>query len=133
MPELFCVYDLIEDGVVVYVGLSLKPTRRLKDHKRAGKCRSNATVREVCWYDLRAGREAEERRIQELRPRGNTIFNVMPKEQARKIWCSHLRSWTNADAVARMPGWSVDMARSHFGPRMHKLKEYAYLSARNYV
>lgn len=36
MTDRYCVYDLIEDGVVVYVGLSLNPARRLRDHKRSG-------------------------------------------------------------------------------------------------
>lgn len=127
----WCLYDLVEEGKTVYVGLSCRPRRRFIEH---AKKYPGAIGVEVQWHgDQGVGRAAEEFRIQKLRPRGNTTFNVMSKERARKIWCSHLRTWTNADAVERMPGWSVDMARSHFGPRMHKLKEYAYLSGGNYV
>jgi hypothetical protein len=40
----------------------------------------------------------------------------MPNAEARKVWLSG-QHYLNADALKCMPGWTIGMARHHFGPR----------------
>jgi predicted GIY-YIG superfamily endonuclease len=49
----FCVYDLKVDGVVIYVGKTNNPKRRLAQH-RASKNIPTAEMVVVAWYETDA-------------------------------------------------------------------------------
>lgn len=67
-----CVYGLIEDGEIVYVGCTKNPVGRLKQHKSVKKVSKAATLREIRWYStpLMAWRY-ERFYIRKLKPRLN--------------------------------------------------------------
>jgi hypothetical protein len=119
------VYEIVEDGMVVYVGAASNPARRLAFHKWKGKCAKHATVRVVQWFSSR--REAtdfEAQHIFRTQPPRNGSHNCraavgrarMSNERAAKIWHGNKRLSPTA-VLQKMPGWTYGMARYHFGAR----------------
>jgi hypothetical protein len=123
----WAVYEILEAGVLVYVGTARDPDRRLYYHKSRGKAARHATVRVVQWFDHAGDAlDFEAKHIFEAKPPRNGHHNCrgacgrsrMPTEAAFKIW--HGSQWQTAGEVLKMmPGWTNGMARYHFGLRGH--------------
>lgn len=76
MKPRFAVYDLIVDGVIVYVGMSSDPQRRFFWHKVRNKVPRHGTMRIVKWYsDKFRALDAEAARIAETAPTGNVAHH----------------------------------------------------------
>lgn len=76
MKQRFAVYDLIVDGVVVYVGMSKDPHKRFFWHKVRKKIPRHGTMRVVRWYtDKFRALDAEAARIAEKAPVGNVFHH----------------------------------------------------------
>jgi len=112
-----CVYALIEDGRVVYVGCSLNPERRFAQHKAKGKCSKTAEMRIIRWYDgPRKARNAEAFYIRKLWPERNSHLKHLHHRKARAVWFSHPRM-ADRNILALMPGWTLFAAKLAFGSR----------------
>lgn len=68
-----CVYDLVLDGEIVYVGMTVRPAERRLHHKSyKGGVHPSAEFKIVEWYEnSKAARIAERDRIIALKPRYN--------------------------------------------------------------
>lgn len=74
-PEYY-LYEIVDDGVVLYVGQSQDPKARFKQHQKTKKFPKSATMRIVRRFLTRDGALlAEELRIKELWPNGNQVHN----------------------------------------------------------
>jgi predicted GIY-YIG superfamily endonuclease len=115
-----CVYDVMHNGKLIYVGMSKTPDKRLSWHKSRGNVPRDAVVRVVAWYDSRRDAlYAEAVRIAEKKPPLNEKWcrtrspDAMPIEKAFKLWTSS--KLTTKQKLARMRGWTLSMARQRFG------------------
>lgn len=67
--ERVCVYDIVLNGEVVYVGMTKQPKVRYYQHKITGVCSEGAKLVIHKWYNYREDASvAELERQQELRP-----------------------------------------------------------------
>lgn len=82
MKKRWAVYDIFADDLLIYVGITCRPSVRLSQHKSHGVIPYFATMRVVEWFDTRkAAMEAERKRIKELKPPRNV--NLAPRREKR--------------------------------------------------
>lgn len=80
--ERVCVYDIITDGELVYVGITNKPDVRMNHHKSTGIAQKRSSMIVVEWHDTRRGAlDAERKRIKELKPPLNMFKERRVKEE----------------------------------------------------
>lgn len=48
-----CVYDIVLDGEIIYIGMTGDPKVRFRDHKRTGVASEGAEMKIVKWYKTR--------------------------------------------------------------------------------
>lgn len=119
----YAVYRLMDGAVVLYVGLTSNPSKRLKEHRQVYAWARNATI-EYDWVGgIAKARSVERQQIKALKPVHNIIHSTepaivesMPFEDAARVWLTnpHLPM---RDVLAMMPGWHYTMAWECFGPR----------------
>lgn len=93
------VYDIIEDGTLVYVGYSSRPSSRFKAHRWTGVAGPTAAMEIVAEYgSLIEAMAAERERIMDKCPPRNRVHNVrktyLPppkKTPLRQIVAANLR------------------------------------------
>jgi|GEM_PF-6406442 len=111
------VYDIIYEGVVLYVGLSINPERRFKEHRKTGVAPSGAILRKVSfhrnWGDAQA---AEIARIQKLCPPKNKMGVKLADDAAFAIWSD--LSMPEKEKLSKMWGWTRQTAKYAFDRRM---------------
>lgn len=72
------MYELLLDGKVVYVGITVQPDQRLKEHQADKPNGADLTMRIVRWFECRKEAEhAERNRIKQLEPELNISANAM--------------------------------------------------------
>ena len=70
------LYELLDDGRIVYVGVTVEPKNRLAAHKATKPNGSVLTMRVLRWFGCRKQAEfAERKRIKELEPELNIKAN----------------------------------------------------------
>lgn len=107
------VYDVIDGGILIYVGLSIDPDRRLREHKKSGIAGPSATVSRVSLHtDWNDARDAEWKRIQQLMPSKNKMGIKLPDAEAFAIWTDDTLS--KKQKLDRMWGWSRSSAGAAF-------------------
>jgi len=119
----FAVYELIVNGVPVYIGCTANPERRRYAHMAHRPLEGWPSINVLTRHRTRtAALRAEAKLIKDRQPplnlqhTGRKRSGRMPEETARKIWHSSKRK-TNAQLLALMPGWTIWTARARLGQR----------------
>lgn len=84
--EKVCVYDIVTDGVIVYVGITNNPKYRYTQHKYSGVAGKNSRMAVVKWHDTRRlALDAEAKRIEQIRPELNFYREKRVKEEKEEF------------------------------------------------
>lgn len=87
------LYDVLVDGVIVYVGISNKPDKRLREHKAKRTVPKHAVVQVVRWYETQwDARQAETVRIRLLKPPAN-IDLLIPRSSTKAKFDREFAAW----------------------------------------
>lgn len=88
------LYDILVDGVIVYVGISNKPAKRLREHKAKRRVPKHSVVSVVRWYDTQwDARQAETVRIRLLKPSANIDILVPRRSGAKARFDREFAAW----------------------------------------
>jgi hypothetical protein len=111
------VYEIIYEGAVLYVGLSINPERRFKEHRKTGVAPAGAILRKVSFHrNWGEAQAAELARIQELCPPKNKMGVKLADEAAFAIWSDF--SVPEKERLSKMWGWTRQTAKYAFDRRM---------------
>lgn len=94
------LYDIIENGDLVYVGITLRPKQRLAEHKARGLVSRSATIKIVRTFKTDIGaRRAERLRIEQHRPIRNSYWlGRKPPTDEELAALSKARQWAEWEA-----------------------------------
>ena len=147
MATVWHVYDIVLDGVVVYVGMTSDPKRRLAKH-RAFMFEGDESMAIVARFEnIRDAQMAEADRIRDLQPprnrsglggrslsseqarangakagakrgRPKATFDDAARQKAETIWHSRrVATWADAEKLLEPLGYTTARAYKEFGPR----------------
>lgn len=112
------IYEIVKNGVVLYVGKTTRPRQRFYAHRATGLASGGAIMRLVrqC-ADVDDLQASEIRHIQQIKPKRNLVYaNKMPHDEAYHIWVRPRLSVK--ERLAMMPGWTSQQAHYAFTRRM---------------
>lgn len=99
--ERHALYDIVLDGEVIYVGITVSPKTRMTQHRTDKTAAPDATMQIVSWHrGHTAARKAERKRIEKLKPRLNIYGNPNPTATSARARARQRRADREASRVA---------------------------------
>lgn len=117
----FSLYDLLEGGRLVYVGMTSRPRQRLWEHIARGTIGPCGAMEVVAQFESRSEAERAERaRIKELNPQRNRL---KPSDRPSKQEVSRVRELSRHAAYAATWSGVVQAADAAFGAQCKQWKK----------